>query len=496
MVKLSLFIILISNVSHGSDLINFFRKKPTEVISLEYYSPLRNNISSSSKSYFSSEQNNLQTSLGLKQKTLNTVDNSILSTIGSRTIQEKILSLSSSYELKRNGVLNSLTPSVFAQKQTSEIESSNPAGSKRYENQASIFGAKIEYDVMKNGERSNGYLQNQRTKALSYQQYVENINQLNSNYRQLQQNLLNLYSLNCRLLFTLSNQDKLGEAQEKIDLAFKINMVTYSHVLNIRELLNSNEAQKQTIENDLNRLINYFNSIQDGLGEELLSEVKNKLQCEFTNNFISNIIEDYKTDNFQTTKGDFLSNYSYHANLSSLQLAESTYTLIKNKILPDFKPYLQVSNGTNNSFNKTYDDKAIEIGLNISWGLDPSTIRNEIMAQAFNKESSRVRFRFTEKIYNAEVSRLVKSIELRKKLIVSAQKALQASDDQIKYNESQKGVKNIDTLTMINGFRTRIQSVTTLVDAFVSLEQDYTELKIYSDWKFVENNLKQYDNIK
>ncbi len=476
--------------ANSDNIVNYFRQKPTELLRLEYFTQVTKPINSSRKAFSSSEQNQLATALTATQKSNNDLGNTLTSSLGSRTIQDRTISLESKYILERNGMLNSLSPSVFVQKQDSQVEALTGSGIKTFENHTSNFGAKLEFDVLKNGDRSNGYLRNQQAKAQSYRQFTQSLNEFNNTYRQIQQNLLNLYSLNCRIQFTQSNQIKLEEAERKIDLAFKINMVTFSHVLNIRELLNSNEAQKQSLDNDLNRLVNYFNTINLNLGNELLDEVKDKFQCEFTKSFIEEISEFYKTDELDEKITNFRSNANFHINTAVFQLNESSYKLVKNKILPDFKPYLQVSRGNTTSLGTSYDDKAFEFGVTLNWGLDPSTIRDEILSQAYSKEASRVRLLYTENTFKAEVARIRKSIELRKKLILSAQKALEASDNQIKYNESQKGVKNIDTLTLINGFRTRIQGVTTLVDAFVALEQDYTELKIYTDWKYIENLMK------
>jgi outer membrane protein TolC len=475
------------------DMIKYFREKPAELMRLEYFSQITKPVYSSQKSFQSSMQAPINTNVELKQKSLNDLGQSKTNTLGSRTLKENSMSVSTSYSMEKHGVLNSLTPSLFLQKQTSEISvPTSPTNLKTFETEATVLGAKIEYDILKNGLTSNGYLQNSRLKSQYYGQYASSLESLNSTYKQVQQNLLNLFSLQCRLQFADSNQIKLEEAQKKIDLAFKINMVTYSHVLNINEQLNSNEAQKQSLANDLNRLQNYFNSISPELGEKLLREIETNFRCEFDRDFVEKINRDYVTEKIQSNKDSFKKNAQYHSNLSSLEVAEANYKIIKNKLLPDVKPYFQLTQGqiNNRVSGLQYDDKTVEVGLTLRLGLDPTTIRDEIMAQVYNREAAITKINYSNKVFNAEISRIIKSLELRKKLIISAQRALEASDKQIKYNESQKGVKNIDTLTMINGFRTRIQSVGTLVDAFVSLEQDYIEYKTYSDWKYVESILK------
>jgi hypothetical protein len=471
-------------------IIRYFREKPAELIKLEFFHQITSPIYSSQKSYESSEQSPIQVTLDVKQKTINPLENSKLAVLSSRTIKENSVSFSAGYSMQKHGVFNSLTPSVFIQKQQSDIDAFGVSSTTRYSNTGTIYGTRFEYDLAKNGARSTGYLQNQRLKAQSYRGFSQGLSDLNQTYKQIQQNLLNLYSLQCRLNFAESNNKKLIEAERKIDLAFKINLVTYSHVLNIREQLNSNEAQKQSIENDLNRLVNYFNSIDPNRGESLKDEIKKNFECEFDKSFVEKISTHYELAPYKSNLATFKFSSTYHVNLSSFQSAEAGYKITTNKVLPDFKPYLQFSKGSNSTFNTNYNDNIFEVGVTLSWGADPLTIRNEIMAQSYSREAALVKLNYTGKVYRADIARITKSIELRKKLIFSAQKALEASDNQIKYNESQRGVRNIDTLTMINGFRTRIQSVTTLVDAFVALEQDYTELITSSDWKYVERMIK------
>jgi hypothetical protein len=491
-----LFLIFYFVLNHAyadvKNMISYFREKPIELLKMEYFNQVVKPILSSQKSYLSSRQSQLSTTFDVNEKKINDLGLAKTSLLGSRNLKERSISLSSSYALEKNGVLNSLKPSVFVQNQKTQVE--YPASSislGRGETESNLWGVKIEYDILKNGLRSNGYLQNNRSESQAYGQYASSLGRLNDTYKQLQQNLLNLFSLNCRLLFAESNQIKLEEAQNKIDIAFKIKMVTFSHVLNISEQLNSNDAQKQSLSNDLNRLINNFNSISPNLGETLLEEIKKKIPCEFDQNFVKRLNDEYKTEDINKRIDNFKNNVQYHSNLSSYQLADTNYKLIKNKGLPDVRPYVQITQGRNNNriSNLNYDDRTIEVGLSLRLGFDPSTIRDEIMAQFYDREASATRLNFTKLTYSAEVERISKSIELRKKLIISAQRALEASDKQIKYNESQRGLKNIDTLTLINGFRTRVQSVATLVDTFVTLEQDYIEYKTYSNWKYVEHLL-------
>jgi hypothetical protein len=475
----------------SGEFLNYFRSKPIDLIQMEYFHQVTKNLSSSIKSYVSSEQAQLRASLEMKQKRINALDNSSLSVLGTRNTRENSAQFTASYSMEKHGILNSLTPTVFIQKQQVDVDTLNGPDLKAYANSATILGSKIEYDFIKGGLTSNGYLVNQRNKAVNYQNLSQSLNELNTTYKILQQNLLGLYSLQCRSSFAKSNSEKLIEAQKKIDLGYKIKMISYSHVLNISEQLNSNEAQRQVINNDLNRVVNYFNSISDNLGIKLLEEVSASFPCEFDKSFVDKIYDQYPTDNLSDKKESYQSSAQFHLNQASFLFADASHKLIRNNIRPDFRPYLQVTKGSNDLYDTRYDDKTVEVGFTMNWGADPMTIRNEILAAHYSKEAAQVKLNYTNKLYQAEIDRIIKSIELRKKLILSAQRALEASDSLIKYNESQKSLGNTDTLTLINGFRTRIQSVTTLVDTLVALEQDYTELVTFSDWKYIERKIKK-----